>query len=232
MANTVAMAGLCGTSQALTQGGLVSCNNVINGSSRVSSVCVSKPAVVVARAEQSDAAASVQSRRSVLSLLAATIVGTAVVNEARADARSVKLEPPPPLSGGLPGTENADQARDTDLPLRERFFIQPLSPADAAQRAKFSAQDIINVKSLIDKKAWPYVQNGLRSSAGYLRYDLNTVITSKSKEDRKSLKALSLKLFESLNALDYAARSKSTKDAEKYYSQTVTLLNDVLSKIA
>lgn len=101
MANTVAMAGLCGTSQALTQGGLVSCNNVINGSSRVNSVCVSKPAVVVARAEQSDAAASVQSRRSVLSLLAATIVGTAVVNEARADARSVKLEPPPPLSGGL-----------------------------------------------------------------------------------------------------------------------------------
>lgn len=102
------------------------------------------------------------------------------------------------------GTENADQARDTDLPLKERFFIQPLSPTDAAQRAKFSAQDIIAVKSLIDKKAWPYVQNGLRSSAGYLRYDLNTVISSKtSKDEKKYLKALSAQLFDSLNAVSH-----------------------------
>jgi photosystem II oxygen-evolving enhancer protein 3 len=95
------------------------------------------------------------------------------------------------------GTENADQARDTDLPLKERFFIQPLSPTDAAQ-------DIIAVKSLIDKKAWPYVQNGLRSSAGYLRYDLNTVISSKtSKDEKKYLKALSAQLFDSLNAVSH-----------------------------
>lgn len=102
------------------------------------------------------------------------------------------------------GTQNADQARDTDLPLKERFFIQALSPTDAAQRAKFSAQDIIAVKSLIDKKAWPYVQNGLRNSAGYLRYDLNTVISSKtSKDEKKFLKALSAQLFDSLNAVSF-----------------------------
>jgi photosystem II oxygen-evolving enhancer protein 3 len=167
-----------------------------------------------------------------LSLLAASVAGAVLVKEASA-ATSIKLEGPPPPSGGLPGTENADQARDTDLPLKERFFIQPLSPTDAAQRAKFSAQDIIAVKSLIDKKAWPYVQNGLRSSAGYLRYDLNTVISSKtSKDEKKYLKALSAQLFDSLNALDYAARSKSTKDANKYYSQTIKLLDDVLNKIA
>lgn len=94
--------------------------------------------------------------------------------------------------------------RGTDLPLRERFFIQALSPADAAQRAKFSAQDMKKVKSLIDKNAWSFVQNGLRSSAGYLRYDLNTVITSKPKEERKSFKALSAKLFDSLNGVRYS----------------------------
>jgi hypothetical protein len=87
------------------------------------------------------------------------------------------------------------------LPLKERFFIQPLSPADAALRAKFSAQDILASKTLIDKKQWPYVQNALRNSAGYLRYDLNTVISSKPKEEKKSLKALTAKLFDSLNAV-------------------------------
>lgn len=102
------------------------------------------------------------------------------------------------------GTENADQARDTDLPLKERFYLQPLTPDQAASRAKSAAQDIIDVKSLIDKKAWPYVQNGLRSTAGYLRYDLNTVILSKSGGAKKDLKALSARLFDSLNAVSLA----------------------------
>uniref|UniRef100_A0A7I4ECA9 Uncharacterized protein n=1 Tax=Physcomitrium patens TaxID=3218 RepID=A0A7I4ECA9_PHYPA len=114
MTNAVAMAGLCGTSTTtLLLGSPVNSDNALSGSSNtVESVCPNKFAAVVARAESSDDTPAMQSRRSILSLLAATFAGTAVVNEARADARSVKLEPPPPLSGGLPGTDNADQARD------------------------------------------------------------------------------------------------------------------------
>ncbi|KAG0573856.1 hypothetical protein KC19_VG215500 [Ceratodon purpureus] len=227
MANAVAMAGA--VSWMALQGSLMTGSIVLSGSNSRVAVCSGRSVVVVARAEHSDDG-GVQTRRSMLTLLATTVAGMALVKEAHA-VSAIKINPPPPPSGGLPGTENADQARDTDLPLRERFFIQPLSPADAAQRAKFSAQDIMAAKGLIDKKAWPYVQNALRSSAGYLRYDLNTVISSKPKEEKKSLKALTAKLFDSLNALDYAARSKSAKDSEKYYSQTVTLLNDVLAKI-
>ncbi|KAI4321969.1 hypothetical protein MLD38_035287 [Melastoma candidum] len=74
--------------------------------------------------------------------------------------------------------------------LLSRFFLQPLGPTEAAQRAKESAKDILNVKSLIDKKAWPYVQNDLHLKAEYLCYDLNTVISAKSKDERKSLKEL------------------------------------------
>ena len=95
------------------------------------------------------------------------------------------------------------------MPLKERFFIQPLSPAQAAQRAKSAAQDIKDTKSLIAKKAWPYVQNSLRNSAGYLRYDLNTVISSKSKEEKKALKALAAKLYDSLDAVRSHSSSKS-----------------------
>lgn len=64
-------------------------------------------------------------------------------------------------------TENADQAHDTNLPLKEKFFILPLPPTNSAQHAKFSTQDIIAIKLLIDKMAWLYVQNGLRSLIGY-----------------------------------------------------------------
>lgn len=64
-------------------------------------------------------------------------------------------------------SENADQAHDTNLPLKEKFFILPLPPTNSAQHAKFSTQDIIAIKLLIDKMAWLYVQNGLCSLVGY-----------------------------------------------------------------
>ena len=74
-----------------------------------------------------------------------------------------------------------------------------MPPVEAAARAKDSAKDIINVKELIDKKAWPYVQNDLRSKAEYLRYDLNTVISAKPKDEKKLLKELAGKLFQVIN---------------------------------
>ncbi|KFK28703.1 hypothetical protein AALP_AA7G035700 [Arabis alpina] len=74
-------------------------------------------------------------------------------------------------------------------------------------------------------------RNDLRSKASYLRYDLNTIISSKSKDEKKSLKELSTKLFDTINNLDYAAKRKSTADAEKYYSETVSTLNDLLAKL-
>jgi len=97
------------------------------------------------------------------------------------------------------GTENSDEARDFELPLKDRFYLQPLPPAEAAARAKESAKDILNVKELIDKKAWPYVMNDLRLRASYLRYDLNTVINAKPKEEKKPLKELTGKLFSTID---------------------------------
>lgn len=101
------------------------------------------------------------------------------------------------------GTLNSDQARDLDLPLKQRFFLQPLSPTEAAARAKESAKDILNVKGLIEKKAWPYVRDDLRSKAEYLRFDLNTIISSKSKEEKKPLKELTGKLFDTINQVSF-----------------------------
>lgn len=107
------------------------------------------------------------------------------------------------MCGRAAGTDNSDQARDFSLKLKDRFYLQPLSPTEAAARAKESAKEIINVKTLIDKKAWPYVQNDLRLRASYLRYDLNTVISAKPKEEKQSLKELTGKLFQTIDNVSY-----------------------------
>ncbi|KAK7286994.1 hypothetical protein RJT34_22389 [Clitoria ternatea] len=226
------MAGLGGSSQAVLEGSLqlggsTRLNlNVASGGSRVTRFNV--------RAQQQvnvGGGEAQSSRRAVLSLVAAGLATGSFVQAVLAEAKPIKVGPPPPPSGGLPGTLNSDEARDLGLPLKDRFFLQPLSPSEAAQRAKESAKEIVSVKKFIDKKAWPYVQNDLRLRAEYLRFDLNTVIASKPKDEKQSLKQLTGKLFQDISNLDHAAKIKSTPEAEKYYAATISSLNDVIAKL-
>ncbi|XP_057545037.1 oxygen-evolving enhancer protein 3, chloroplastic-like [Amaranthus tricolor] len=225
------MAGLRGSTQAVLEGSLQ-----ISGSNRLSGPISTRIAVpktgLIVRVQQVSAESTETSRRAVLSLVAVGIASGSFVKAVLADAKPIAIGPPPPPSGGLPGTLNSDQARDGSLPYtKDRFYLQPLPPTEAIQRVKDSAKEIIGVKGLIDKKAWPYVQNDLRTKAEYLRFDLKTVISAKPKDEKKSLQDLTKKLFDDINNLDHAAKIKSTPEAEKYYAQTVSSLNDILAKL-
>ncbi|RRT59652.1 hypothetical protein B296_00044575 [Ensete ventricosum] len=227
------MAGLRGLSQALLEGSLQ-----LSGSSRIAvprgnRVAVARPGFAVRARHQAategDSSAAHSSRRAVLGIVATGLVGGSFVKAVLADAKPIKIGPPPPPSGGLrkfsahsshhyrirtpvgtvptatSGTLNADQPRDLQLPLKQRFYLQPLPPSEAAARAKESAKDILNVKQLIDKKEWPYVMNDLRLKAGYLRFDLNTIISAKPKEEKTTLKELTEKLFAAIDEVSASA---------------------------
>ncbi|KAJ8549695.1 hypothetical protein K7X08_033402 [Anisodus acutangulus] len=229
MAHAMAsMGGLIGSSQTVLDGSLQ-----LSGSARLSTVNTSRIALarpgLSVRAQQGSVDTET-SRRAVLGLVAAGLAGS-FAKAAFAEARSIKIGGAPPPSGGLPGTENSDEARDFSLPLKNRFYLQPLTPAEAAQRVKESAKEIVSVKNFIDKKAWPYVQNDLRLRAEYLRYDLKTVISAKPKEEKGKLQDLTGKLFKTISDLDHAAKTKNSPQAEKYYADTVTTLNDVLATL-
>ena len=73
--------------------------------------------------------------------------------------------------------------------------------------------------------------NDLRLKASYLRYDLNTIIAAKSKEEKKPLKELTGKLFATIDGLDHAAKIKSSAEAEKYYAETKSAISDVIAKL-
>ncbi|CAK9135453.1 unnamed protein product [Ilex paraguariensis] len=232
MAHAMAsMAGLLGSSQAVLEGSLQLSGSTTRLTTASSGrIATSRPGFTV-RAQQGSSEIET-SRRAVLGLVAAGLAsGSFVQAVLAAEAKPIKIGPPPPPSGGLPGTLNSDEPRDLDLALKNRFFIQPLSPAEAAARAKESAKEIFGVKTFIDKKAWPYVQNDLRLRAEYLRYDLNTVIAAKPKEQKQPLKELTGKLFQDISNLDHAAKIKSTPEAEKYYAATVSSLKDVLAQL-
>ncbi|CAI5497809.1 unnamed protein product [Closterium sp. Naga37s-1] len=170
-----------------------------------------------------------QSRRSALALIATT-VAVSLSGSAQA-VTGVKIEGPPPLAGGLPGTENSDQARDFEAPLSERFYIQIKTPDEALARAKEVIGVFPEVQGYISKKAWPYVRNELRSELGYLRYDLATVIASKAKAEKKALNAELKELVTTLESLDYAARVKDQEAAQKFFDATKSKVSALLAKL-
>ncbi|EEF43958.1 oxygen-evolving enhancer protein 3-2, chloroplastic [Ricinus communis] len=225
------MAGLRGNSQTVLEGSLQ-----LSGSTRLNvasntRVGMARPSFTVRAQQQQVSSDAETSRRAVLGLVAAGLASVSSVQAVLADAIAIKVGPPPPPSGGLPGTLNSDEARDLEKPLKERFYLQPQDPSAAVARTKESAKEIVGVKQFIDKKAWPYVINDLRLRAEYLRYDLKTIISAKPKDQKQPLKELSGKLFDNISELDHAAKIKSTPEAEKYYAQTVSTLNDILAKI-
>uniref|UniRef100_A0A7C8YND1 16 kDa subunit of oxygen evolving system of photosystem II n=1 Tax=Opuntia streptacantha TaxID=393608 RepID=A0A7C8YND1_OPUST len=227
------IAGLRGPSPAVLEGSLQLTGSSLSGPN---STRLALPVSI--RAQQHVSADTIEtSRRAMLGLVAAGLASGPLAWAAIAEEgtkfkpKPIPIGPPPPPSGGLPGTLNSDLPRDFQLPYKERFYLQPLPPQEAAQRAKESAQDIYHIKEYIDKKEWPYVQNDLRLKTEYLRYDLNTVINSKPKEEKKYLKELTDKLYQNMANLDHAAKIKSTPEAEKYYAETVSSLNDVLAKL-
>jgi photosystem II oxygen-evolving enhancer protein 3 len=167
-------------------------------------------------------------RRAMLSFLAAAAVAVQRANAE--EASPILIGPPPKPFGGLPGTKNADEARDLDLPQKQRFFLQSEDVAGAQARLKASAAAIQDSEKYIAKKAWPYVQNQLRLEAQYLNFDIDTIASSKPKEEKKALKALQKSLNAELDSLDYAARKKSQEKAKESYEKVVSILNDVISK--
>ncbi|KAF3776260.1 Photosynthetic NDH subunit of lumenal location 2 [Nymphaea thermarum] len=230
MAHAVAsMAGLHGAYKAVLDGSLqISGSSQLNAAGGSSRVAVSRVAFSPIRAQQvpvEPEAASQSGRRALLGLLAAGVTAGSIVKSVLAEAKIASI------ICHAAGTKNSDVPRDLLLPLKDRFFLQPLPPAEAALRAKDSAKEIVGVKSFIDKKAWPYVKNDLRLRASYLRFDLNTVINAKPKGEKKPLLELTEKLFSTIDGLDHAAKIKSSQEAEKYYAQTVSALSDVLAKL-
>lgn len=91
------MAGLRGSSQAVLEGSLHSNRLSTPNTARI---VLSKPEFTI-RAQQQNPAETETSRRTMLGLVAAGIATGSFVQAVLAEAKPIKVGPPPPPSGGL-----------------------------------------------------------------------------------------------------------------------------------
>uniref|UniRef100_A0A0F7GXW0 PQL-like protein n=1 Tax=Monsonia marlothii TaxID=163685 RepID=A0A0F7GXW0_9ROSI len=102
---------------------------------------------------------------------------------------------------------------------------------EAESEIRGHAQDLVQVKTLLESESWKEAQKELRRSSARLRSDIYTIIQSKPGSERPLLRKLYTDIFTNVSNLDYAARDKDATRVWECYKNIVVALDDILSRI-
>ncbi|KAJ0099875.1 hypothetical protein Patl1_21239 [Pistacia atlantica] len=101
----------------------------------------------------------------------------------------------------------------------------------AESRIRDHAESLLQVKALLEVESWGAAQKALRSSSGYLKQDIYTIIQTKPESERRQLRKLYSDLFNNVTKLDYAARDKDASRVWQCYENIAAALDRILSRI-
>jgi len=126
------------------------------------------------------------------------------------------------------------EARDLDLPQAERDGLtQARKNLDATiKRVKESESRIDSaIKPSVDKAYWTEAREELRRQVGTLRFDLNTLASTKGKEAKKDALAARKEFIKAVEDLDFALRKKDKESASSKLTAVQASLDKALSKL-
>jgi len=114
------------------------------------------------------------------------------------------------------------EARDLDLPQGTRDGLdQARDSATAKARIAESASRLDSIGTAIDKQYWVNGREELRRFLGTLRFDINTLAATSPPATSKKLLAAKKEMFESIDKMDFAMRTKNQAAAVKAYDSVV-----------
>merc|ERR1712118_295274 len=122
------------------------------------------------------------------------------------------------------------EARDLDLPQDVRDGLtQARSSVDETKKRVVELKKCITleVPSYIKKAYWTEAKESLRLRVGTLRFDLNTLVETKTKTANKSKK----QFFDEIEKVDFAIREKNMDKALKAYEIAAKSLDTVLADV-
>ncbi|KAK7301966.1 hypothetical protein RJT34_12843 [Clitoria ternatea] len=112
-----------------------------------------------------------------------------------------------------------------------RFVAPDMTVEEALSGVRGHAQDLLQVRDLLEAGYWKAAQKTLRETSALLKKDIYTIIQSKPGIERPQLRKLYAYLFNNVTRLDYAARDKDGPQVWQCYENIVVAVNDFLSRI-
>merc|ERR1711976_709324 len=126
------------------------------------------------------------------------------------------------------------EARDLDLPQDVRDGLtQARSSVDETKNRVVQLKKCINleVPSYIKKAYWTEAKESLRLRVGTLRFDLNTLVETKTKTEKKTANKSKKQFFDEIEKVDFAIREKNMDKALKAYEIAAKSLDTVLADV-
>lgn len=120
------------------------------------------------------------------------------------------------------------EARDLDLPQATRDgFTQARSSIDETKKrvAESKARIVNSVLPFVKKAYWTEAKEELRRQVGTLRFDLNTLASTKAKEEKKASLAANKAFIKQVETFDLAIRQKKQDKALAAYDAVIAALD-------
>ena len=140
------------------------------------------------------------------------------------------------LTGAAPTPQGFDiiyEARDLDLPQSQRDGLdQYRGSLDVTKKRVTESKTRIAevLPGLIEKEFWPASREELRRQVGTLRFDMNTLVSTKtSKADKAEASALKNEVFTAIEAADFAIREKKVDVALAQQAAAVSALDKFIA---
>lgn len=140
------------------------------------------------------------------------------------------------LTGPLPvpavTSEIANKETGTRSFLRNGIYMANIGPQMSAYRLKHYAFDLLALGDLIGQDAWSYLMKYLCLRSTVMYYDFDKVISAAPEEQKQPLTDLAIRLFDSVEKLEEAAKKQSDTMTQACYADTEAILKEVIIRMA
>ncbi|POO03506.1 Oxygen-evolving enhancer protein [Trema orientale] len=116
--------------------------------------------------------------------------------------------------------------------IRERFFEPGLSPEEAADRIRETAEGLRSIREMLENMAWRYVLFYIRIKSAYLNQDLKNAMTTLPQARLKDYVKAANELVDNMTEFDHYVRTPKVYESYLYYEKTLKSIDDVVALLA
>ncbi|XP_077214083.1 psbQ-like 2 [Tasmannia lanceolata] len=116
--------------------------------------------------------------------------------------------------------------------IKERFFQPGLSPEEAVDRIRQTAEGLKAMRHMLDTMSWRYVIFYIRLKSSYLSADLKNAFATLPESRRSSYVKTANELVDNMAELDYYVRTPKVYESYVFYEKTLKSLDDLVALLA
>ncbi|KAG9451379.1 hypothetical protein H6P81_011344 [Aristolochia fimbriata] len=116
--------------------------------------------------------------------------------------------------------------------LKERFFEPGLSPEEAAERIKNTAEGLKSMREMLDTMSWRYCIFYIRLKSSYLSSDLKNAFSTVAPSRRSAYVDTANELVDNIAELDHYVRTPKVYESYLYYEKTLKSLDEIVALLA